>query len=509
MKTAYTNDHFDLHTGNPDLQQIDIEEQLNESISDLVSFCLPHDFDRAELMKQFSKDYPSLVKPSIIPTAMTLLALSKRVTDHKEVFDRSADGVVFAEIHNSTLKSKVSNLSAELHPTIRCMAEIGWIEIDKPYKVKEKSKGYRIGERFRDSNWIEISWEQALEIHFPELFQLMPNGKISPLGKKQASYLRRWRRACSILSTWENMEPGPLKEVCVHTSRILPYLSIPNYDLLVQEIKRGRFWEDDDDHKCSEEDGIKSYLRTITAIPDKRFFVVCHDDRKKNHTNRLFTNWTSMKKAFRPFFRLKDRPLISVDIKACQVALLSSFYTDSIEDLAEKEKFVEVVAKHDIYLELAGRCATFTGNQISRKQAKKRSFSLMFGWYSAEDKGIREAFRDMFPVLYKRISEQKKLGHRTVARKMQLKEASIMIEGVLHELLVEKGIDCLSVHDSICCTDEHVKTVKDSITKWFSNEMGFAPQLEVEALEEPDLSSPTSLINSDSWWSDLKDSVAA
>jgi hypothetical protein len=119
----------------------------------------------------------------------------------------------------------------------------------------------------------------------------------------------------------------------------------------------------------------------------------------------------------------------------------------------------------------------------------------------------------MFPVLYKRMADLKRSkgprreGYKRVSQALQSTESKIMIEGVLYELQVEKGIDCLSVHDSIYCTKEHVETVKSSITKWFLSIMGFEPQLKLERPEELDLSNPFLWIETDAWWSNLKRSM--
>ena len=121
----------------------------------------------------------------------------------------------------------------------------------------------------------------------------------------------------------------------------------------------------------------------------------------------------------------------------------------------------------------------------------------------------------MFPVLYERMAELKKPtdmhreAYKRVSYALQSRESKIMIEGILYELQVEKGIDCLSVHDSIWCTEEHVEIVKNSITKWFLKELSFEPQLKLERPKELDLSNPFLWIETDAWWSNLKRSMVA
>jgi hypothetical protein len=522
------------NTGQTNKDQVSIVKgKRNTGEYNSPPFIIPADFDPTEFMNQLSKTNPSFAKPSVIPIPLLFLAMVKIITDYKNSSHRSLDDSEFAEISNKTIKGKISNLTKELKSIMEAMKAIGWIECDGFHKVGEKSLGYRIGERFRDSEWIEMPWEEVLKIYFPELFELDSRGKVTALGKKEKQYLARWNRACAILNPWEHMEDCRLKEVCRHTERILHALSIPKYDQLTKLIESGVFCDSEEERELkkkrrarankrkkrrgffyqNEEDSIPSLLRMVKAIKEQRFFISCHDSRHLNHTNRLTTNWSNMKREFRPYFRLNGRPLVGVDIKSCQAALLATFYSDSPEDLAEKISFVAMVTKQDIYRVLADRIAAKTGKQIDRDKAKGKCFTLMFAKINEEDRDIRKAFQEMFPVLYKRMADLKRSkgprreGYKRVSQALQSTESKIMIEGVLYELQVEKGIDCLSVHDSIYCTKEHVETVKSSITKWFLSIMGFEPQLKLERPEELDLSNPFLWIETDAWWSNLKRSM--
>jgi len=452
-----------------------VKSNLNSGEYNSPPFIVPADFDPTELMNQLSKKNPSFAKPSVIPIPLLFLAMVKIITDYKNSSHRSHDDSEFAEISNKTIKGKISNLTKELKSITEAMEEVGWIECDGFHIVGEKSLGYRIGERFRDSVWIEMLWEDALKLHFPELFELDSRGKMTDLGKKKKSYLARWNRACAILNPWQHMKDGRLKEVCRHTERILHSLSIPKYDQLTKQIESGVFCDSEEERELNrkrrerankkkkrrgffyqkEEDSRPSLLRMVKAIKEKRFFISCHDSRHLNHTNRLTTNWSSMKTEIRPYFRSNGRPLVGVDIKTCQPALLAIFYSDCPEDLAEKENFVEMVTKQDIYQELADRSEAITGKPMDRQKAKSKSFTLMFAKIHQEDQDIRRAFRGMFPVLYQRMADLKRSkdprreAYKRVSQVLQSTESKIMIEGVLYELQVEKGIDCLSIHDSI------------------------------------------------------------
>lgn len=443
-----------------------------------LDFCLPEGFNRNELLDELGSVNHGWSNPNAVPTAMAVLALVKQITRYKRLSHSAKRTDVFAELSNKNLQSLISNLRGLLKPTLTAMEKLNWIEVNHSYKVGETSKGYRIGSRFNDSQWNTLAWEDALQEHVPELFEN------TPLGKKRKSYLNRWSKASSIVRTWEHLDEGPIKNVCQRTLDVLQFLTIPHYEKLIERIKTRPYRTKQG--KPATEKTRAAYLAMVESIKDKNFFVHCHDDSKPRHTNRLFTNWTSTKKDFRPFFRFKGKPLIGVDIKACQVALLYKFYGDDPAFKDEKERFSKTVTQSDIYLDLGAEMAKVTGKpMLSRDEIKSLCFVLMFARNYHIPWVIRYPFCSLFPLLYRRISQHKwRFGHQAVAREMQLAESKIMVEGALHELLVEKGIDCLSVHDSIYCTEEHVDVVKQSMHKWFTREMGFVPQLDVTFLVE-------------------------
>ena len=119
---------------------------------------------------------------------------------------------------------------------------------------------------------------------------------------------------------------------------------------------------------------------------------------------------------------------------------------------------------------------------MSRGEAKGKMFLIMFGKNCHQHTPIAQAFEAEFPLLAERLREQKTGNYRKVAREMQLMESKIMVWGVLNDLLLEKKITCLSIHDSICCFEEDIKTVEKSMQKFFHQEMKFLPRLKVEHL---------------------------
>jgi hypothetical protein len=319
-----------------------------------------------------------------------------------------------------------------------------------------------------------MSWSDALNIHFTEIHE-----KPLTSGRK-TQLLKLWDRACGFFYSWKGVKDDVLREVCRVTAGILPGLSIHDSIGLAAEMQRcaGRILPSDGPPDAC----IKAWSKSIEAIKSNELFVVCHDERRPNFTNRIFTNWTSMKREFRPFFRLNGRQMISVDIKACQPAILASIYDETVcEDRIEKTEYVRILQQEDIYTFLAEQFNQAVPNKAyDRSKAKIAAIRMMFTKTIEQNRDFYDVFRWLFPILVARMERAKRRSHKDLSRLTQLKESKIMNSGVLNELLVQRGIPCLSIHDSVWTFEEHVETAKASIVHWFSEEMGFKPQLKIE-----------------------------
>lgn len=107
-------------------------------------------------------------------------------------------------------------------------------------------------------------------------------------------------------------------------------------------------------------------------------------------------------------------------------------------------------------------------------------FKVMFDKTVNQKGEVYDKFKEKFPILAERVAGAKIGNYKKVAFLMQNQESEIMIAGALAYLLLEKGIECLSIHDSISCFEEHIPIVRETITKFFYEKMGFCPEVRTD-----------------------------
>ena len=428
------------------------------------TFLIPSDFSRDELLSLGLQE-------KHLANTMVLMCLLRISTKYKEVVIREKHP--FSRINSVVLSEFLLTLGSGTKNLIKRLTVAGWIDVDNSYQVGIKSKGYRIGRRFKNSKWVAAEWKTSLEKFVPEVLE---GGYIAR--RKDVLY-SLWSRACVYFTNWQAMADGPLKEICKRTSEIGRKLTVVRGQALDKEIRLSAV-----EHiECPSnrrsvrngwtlEDQIQNYYDSLDYFDGERFSVTCHDERFKFYTYRLFSNVVNLKCEFRQFLRLNGQQLVNIDIQSCQVALLATFYKP--EDAAEKEKFVNLICGADIYTHIAG-------GKLDRKAAKLQMFKVMFDKNGNQKGDICDRFKGEFPILASRIFDDKAAGgYKSVARQMQLRESSIMILGVLKKLLFEDQIECFSIHDSIFCLPEDTKLVEEAIRSFFTDQMGFCPKIKLE-----------------------------
>ncbi len=408
-----------------------------------------------------------------IANILVFLPFVKYITDFKSSVNRKKkeDGGSYAQINSQILKDFILTLGGETKNFLNKLEKAGWIEIIHSYRVGEKSKQYRIGPRFKNSEWVEVDWKENLERFLPEILQT------SYISRRKDTLYDLWNRASCYFLDWRDMPKGDIRDMCQKTSEIgfrlqINWLGGALKDIVAEvakkhiseQLARGEKVE-------SEESLIKIYLSDLKKIDGKGFYVKLHDECYKYPTFRLFTPFVNLKKELRKYVIFEGQNFINIDIRSCQVALLANFYQN--EDPKEKEEmqnFKFKICSDDIYEFLAD-------GKFERPSAKDAMFRVMFDKTANQKGEIFEKFKKEFPILNKRIADAKIGRYKNVAYLMQKKEAEIMIFGVLMELLLKKNIPCLSIHDSISCLEKDSALVKETITKFFYEKMGFCPEV--------------------------------
>ncbi len=405
-----------------------------------------------------------------VANVLVFLPLIKYITDFKEVINRKKKFTDGAQINSQILREFLLTLGNKTKDFLVKLEKEKWIEVNHSYKVTERSKQYKIGPKFKNVEWVEVDWKENLEKFLPEILEK------SYIARRKEVLYDLWNRASCYFLDWRDMPEGQARDLCEFTSRISLRLSVEGSEgdieaaIIQAANKHVSEAIDKGGHIPTVEKMISFYGKALNKIGGEDFYVILHDERYRYPTFRMFTPFTNLKKELRKFVRLDGRELVNIDIRACQVALLSTFYTESEEDLQEKKKFEQKIITEDIYDYLAD-------GKFTRDSAKKAMFKVMFDKTLHQSGPIYEKFKAEFPILCDRVAEIKRGNYKNAAFLMQRKEAGIMILGALSELLLAENINCLSIHDSISCFPEDSEKVKSVISKHFYKEMGFYPNV--------------------------------
>lgn len=405
-----------------------------------------------------------------IANILVFLPLVKYITDFKSLVNRKKKFLDGAQINSQILKEFLLTLGNKTKDFLEKLEKAKWIEINHSYRVGERSKQYKIGPKFKNEEWIEVDWKENLEKFLPEILQR------SNIARRKETLYDLWNRASCYFLDWRDMPEGKVRDICEFTSRISLRLSLEDSkgDIEAAVIQAANKHVSDSIEKNGNSPAVEKmisfYEKALGKIGGEDFYVILHDERYRYPTFRMFTPFTNLKKDLRKFVKLDGRELVNIDIRACQVALLSTFYNKSEEDSSEKQKFEQKICSEDIYGYLAD-------GKFTRNEAKKAMFKVMFDKTINLGGPIYEKFKAEFPILSERIVEVKRGNYKNAAFLMQKKEAGIMILGALSELLLAEKINCLSIHDSISCFPEDSEKVKSVISEHFYKEMGFYPDV--------------------------------
>jgi len=414
------------------------------------------------------------------PNILLFLGLLRSITEFKRAVIREEDP--YAHIGSKFLTHFILTLGNDIKRFFNILEKEGWIEINHSYTVGVKSKGYRIGPKFKKEKWIKKEWKSSLEFFVPRILIK------SNIARKKEVLYDLWDRASVYFSTWETMPDGPLKTICSKTQSLGDKVRITLPDNIneivrkcaeehVEKEKKSRKKKrkkDEQNYEWTVQDQIENYNYALSRFDGKSFYVSIHDGlRFPKGSGRLFSNIVNLKKEFRSFLHINGEHFVNVDIQSCQVALLATFYKP--EDSAEKEKFIHYICSKDIYLFLS------EGTGLARDDAKTAMYRVMFDKELHQQGKVYENFVREFPILSSRISDNKrKHGYENVSFEMQKKESSIMIGGVLHSLLIDEDILCFSIHDSIFCFRRDAEYIQKKIYSFFFAEMGFCPTVHIK-----------------------------
>ena len=211
------------------------------------------------------------------------------------------------------------------------------------------------------------------------------------------------------------------------------------------------------------------YRMSVGAIFCKELYI-----KSDYRTGRVFTNVTNLWKQLRSFLSIDGESVCEVDIRNCQPLLASLLYPDESE---ERQKYLEVVLAGNFYRYLekhSGRRYPDYGH------LKKLTFKQVF--FGKNSDGTRRpllrALMKEFPEMYEIITEMKKRHKNRLALALQEKEAFVVIHRIVPRLM-NLGVPCLTVHDSVICKQCDEQTVWRVMSEELRDLIGRDCQLKV------------------------------
>lgn len=214
--------------------------------------------------------------------------------------------------------------------------------------------------------------------------------------------------------------------------------------------------------------------------------MICDKDlngKSDPKTGRIFTAQTNVSKEVRPCFELNGRQLVELDIKSSQPLLLTTLYP---HDHPERLKYKLLTESGTFYELIKGHLPIF-----SRDEIKKLTYTYFFGRTGNPNcRDYAAKFQKEFPGMHEILINKKKdeiWGHKIVALELQTIEAAVVL-GVAAIECLNRSIELITVHDSFMILPEHKYTVIDILTRAFQSILGLTPQISQKEPEEIDLS---------------------
>ena len=191
----------------------------------------------------------------------------------------------------------------------------------------------------------------------------------------------------------------------------------------------------------------------------------------RNEKNkRLDTNLTNM---YTPFvdWICAENDLVQIDITNSQFAFLSMVLKNELK-ADDFNKFKRIAIIGDLY-ESIQKIIGFD----KREMSKEAMFEILFSSRKNHTKN-KKRLKEIFPKLIEWIDAFKaKHGDSSFAIFLQRKEAELMIDGV-YTSIKQKGLFCLTKHDSVIIKKEDYEEVMEIIKRIFY-ENGFECQLKI------------------------------
>lgn len=232
-----------------------------------------------------------------------------------------------------------------------------------------------------------------------------------------------------------------------------------------------------------------------------------------NTSGRFHSNLTNISKGLRPYLRIKDEPLINIDIKNSQPYLSTIILTDPgkvsyltknpafallLQSLKvslnqDVKKYISLVISGQLYEYLMQEFAK-EGLTLTRDETKRQDLRILFARNRTPkdeiNRNCRQIFKDRFPTVHRifskvRGSEQgdKFQNFKRFAILLQRIESYLVLDVILKRIYRElPGTIAVTIHDSIMTgiLTNNVEAVRKIMIDELTFFVGFPPKIKIE-----------------------------
>lgn len=200
---------------------------------------------------------------------------------------------------------------------------------------------------------------------------------------------------------------------------------------------------------------------------------------------RIYTTLTNLKRCYRPFLRLNEKPLIGFDVANCQPLIATAafkiysknFYGFIKDDIQDYQTNCEAGIFYDYFMQLNGIDAN---DEEARSKFKSDFFGKVFypKIYPSDGKWLIQ-FKEKYPTCYEGMIDVKggvmSENYKSFPATMTEIESAIFIPVNLE--MIALGYDVLNIHDSLYSdSQEAIELAKNKIKEKFA-EIGLTPLL--------------------------------
>jgi hypothetical protein len=203
---------------------------------------------------------------------------------------------------------------------------------------------------------------------------------------------------------------------------------------------------------------------------------------RPSQNSRVYTNITNLKRDYRKFLRLNDKPLIGFDIKNSQPLLASVLFKHYDATAPDVTEYIKACEKGKFYEYFMAKEGIDLNCETTRTEFKKRFFGKVFFSMEVEkDNPVKTMFKEKYPTCYEAIFHAKggfySKDYPDFPIAMQILETQIIFDTNIE--LIKMGYDVVNIFDALYSDSEEAievgkklvaeKFAKHGIKPTFSN----------------------------------------